>query len=86
MSSFVAPILSNHLQTTNTSASVESLHFYSKSQIIPIYPESIWQVDQGIVQLTALSLDGEEGVVGWAGPGMCFGAWMHTWQTYQALG
>lgn len=62
-----------------------NLHFYSKGDAIPLKPEGVWQVCQGLVQLSTLYPAGEEGLLGWAGPSMCFGLWLTCLQTYRAI-
>ncbi|OKH25019.1 helix-turn-helix domain-containing protein [Chroogloeocystis siderophila] len=57
---------------------------YLKGELIPLNPQMIWQVHQGIVKLSTLSETGEEVVVGLAGPGMPFGVELTSLHTYQA--
>ncbi|PIG92611.1 PAS domain-containing protein [Gloeocapsopsis sp. IPPAS B-1203] len=59
-------------------------YVYLKGELIPLKPQMIWQVDQGIVKLSTLSETGEEVVVGLAGPGMPFGVELTSLHTYQA--
>ncbi len=61
-----------------------SKHSYLKGEIIPLKPENIWQVCQGIVKLSTMSENGEEVLVGLAGPLMAFGSDLTSLQTYQA--
>ncbi|MEZ2226208.1 MULTISPECIES: Crp/Fnr family transcriptional regulator [unclassified Microcoleus] len=61
-----------------------NLHFYAKGETIPLMSQGLWQVCQGLVQLTTLYPSGEEGLLGWAGPSMCFGLWLTSLQTYRA--
>lgn len=60
------------------------LHFYEKGDAIPLMASGLWQVCQGLVQLSTLYPTGEEGLLGWAGPGMCFGLGLTCLQTYRA--
>ncbi len=60
------------------------LHFYGKGATVPLIPQGIWQVCQGLVQLSTLYPTGDEGLLGWVGPSMCFGLWLTCLQTYQA--
>lgn len=60
------------------------LHFYKKGETIPSLHDGVWQVCKGIVQLSTLYPNGEEGLLGWVGPSMCFGPWFTFLQTYQA--
>jgi CRP-like cAMP-binding protein len=67
----------------NTGAT-RNLHFYAKGETIPLISQGIWRVCQGLVQLSTLYPTGEEGLLGWAGPSMCFGLWLTSLQTYRA--
>jgi CRP-like cAMP-binding protein len=60
------------------------LHFFGKGQIIPLLPQGIWQVHQGLIQLTMLSASGDEVLLGWAGEGHFFGLWLTILQAYNA--
>lgn len=59
-------------------------YVYLKGELIPLKPQTIWQVCQGIVKLSTLSETGEEVLVGLAGSGMPFGTDLTSLQTYQA--
>jgi CRP-like cAMP-binding protein len=61
-----------------------NLHFYAKAETVPLMSQGIWQVCQGLVQLSTLYPTGEEGLLGWVGPSMCFGLWLTSLQTYRA--
>jgi CRP-like cAMP-binding protein len=61
------------------------LHFYRKGESIPLLSQGIWQVCQGLVQLTTLYPTGEYGLLGWSGPSMCFGLSLTHLQTYYAV-
>ncbi|NJK70414.1 MAG: Crp/Fnr family transcriptional regulator [Microcoleus sp. CSU_2_2] len=67
----------------NTGAT-RNLHFYAKGETIPLMSQGIWRVCQGLVQLSTLYPTGEEGLLGWVGPSMCFGLWLTNLQTYRA--
>lgn len=60
------------------------LHRFSKGDLIPLPGQSLWQVRQGLVKLTTLSEQGEEIIVGLAGPSMPFSSGLSGLQTYQA--
>ncbi len=60
------------------------LHFYHKGETIPLMSQGIWQICQGLVRLSNLYSVGEEGILGWAGPSMCFGSCFSYLQTYRA--
>jgi CRP-like cAMP-binding protein len=60
------------------------LHFYAKGETIPLVSQGVWQVCQGLVQLSTLCQNGEEVCVGWAEPSTFFGQWFSILRTYQA--
>lgn len=60
------------------------LHKYPKGEIIPLNPLAIWYVHQGLVKLTTLCEADKEVLVGLAGAGMVFGAYLTSLQIYQA--
>lgn len=60
------------------------LHFYAKGEEIPLVSQGIWQVCQGIVQLSTLCHNGEEVWLGWAEPSVFFGQWFSLLPIYQA--
>ena len=60
------------------------LHFYQKGETIPLMSQGLWQICQGLVRLSTLYPVGEEGLLGWAGPSMCFGSCFSYLQTYRA--
>jgi CRP-like cAMP-binding protein len=76
---------SNSLLETDTAGRGQDhpLRFYSKGEVIPCV-QGIWQVYKGVVQLSTLYPNGEEGLLGWVGPSMCFGSTLTCLQTYQA--
>jgi PAS domain S-box-containing protein len=59
-------------------------HTYLKGELIPIKPQAIWQICQGIVKLSTVCENGEEVLVGLIGADMLFGAELTSLQTYQA--
>lgn len=60
-------------------------HIFLKGEIIPLKPQIIWQVCQGVVKLTTMSESGEEVLVGLAGPALPFGSDLTSLHTYQAI-
>ncbi|MDJ0844162.1 Crp/Fnr family transcriptional regulator [Crocosphaera sp.] len=62
------------------------LHFYERSETIPLITEGIWQVYRGIAQLSQLSPQGEEILLGWAQPGTFFGSCLTYIDSYQVKG
>jgi CRP-like cAMP-binding protein len=66
------------------STEVRRLHFYAKGQKIPLVSQGVWQVSQGLVQLSNLCENGEEVWLGWAEPSTLFGNWFSLLTAYQA--
>lgn len=58
---------------------------YCKGEVVPLHPQTIWFVVQGIVKLTTLSEHGEDVLVGVVAPSMVFGSNLTALQTYQAV-
>lgn len=67
-----------------TPSSDRRKYVYLKGELIPLKPQVLWQVCQGLVKLSTLSETGEEVVVGLAGSGMPFGVDLTSLHTYQA--
>jgi CRP-like cAMP-binding protein len=61
------------------------LHFYAKGEEIPLVTQGVWQVCQGLVQLSTLCQNGEEVWLGWAEPSTFFGQWFSLLRSYQAI-
>ena len=81
----MAPTYRAILETNQYNADTERhLHFYHKGETIPLMSQSIWQICQGLVRLSTLYPVGEEGLLGWAGPSMCFGSCFSYLHTYRA--
>ncbi|MEC4812845.1 MAG: PAS domain S-box protein [Scytonema sp. PMC 1069.18] len=59
-------------------------HKYSKAETIPLNPNTIWYVHQGLVKLSTHCETGEEVLIGLAGEDMVFGSSMTALHTYQA--
>lgn len=57
---------------------------YLKGEIIPITPQTIWQVCQGVVKLSTTCENGSQVLVGLVSSGMVFGADLTALPTYQA--
>lgn len=62
------------------------LHFYERGETIPLVTEGVWQVYRGVAQLSQLSPQGEEILLGWAQPGTFFGSWLTCVDSYQVKG
>lgn len=60
------------------------LHHYHKGEIIPLEPQTLWQVHSGLVKLTAFANNGQEVLVGLAGQSAPFGASLTTMPLYEA--
>lgn len=61
------------------------LYFHTKGDEIPLFPEGVWQVTQGLVQLSANYEDGEQVLFGWASTGAWFGTHGVDALDYQAI-
>jgi CRP-like cAMP-binding protein len=61
------------------------LYFHAKGDDIPLFPEGVWQVTQGLVQLSANYEDGEQVLFGWASAGAWFGTQVSNVLDYQAI-
>ncbi|AFY93809.1 Crp/Fnr family transcriptional regulator [Chamaesiphon minutus] len=61
------------------------LYFHTKGDEIPLFPEGVWQVTQGLVQLSANYEDGEQVLFGWAAAGAWFGTQESATLDYQAI-
>lgn len=61
------------------------LHFYAKGEEIPLVSQGVWQVCQGLVQLSTLYPNGEQVWLGWAEPSTFFGQWFSLLRSYQAI-
>ena len=59
-------------------------HVYAKGEVIPLEPQTICLVRQGLVKLSTMNETGDEVVVGLAGPSVPFGSGMTALPTYQA--
>jgi len=59
-------------------------HFFTKGENISLSRQSIWLVCQGVVKLSTVCENGEEVIVGLAGPQMPFGSSFTSLQIYQA--
>ncbi len=61
------------------------LQAYHAGEVIPLNPQSVWFISQGLVKLSTFSQEGEEVLVGLAGPSTSFGPGLTSLQTYQAV-
>lgn len=60
------------------------LELYHKGEMIPFEPETIWQVQTGMVKLTTFLVNGQETVIGLAGAAAPFGASLTALPLYEA--
>ena len=51
----------------------QALHFYDKGEVIPLQANGCWQIYRGILQVSQLTDNGEEILVGWAQAGSFVG-------------
>jgi CRP-like cAMP-binding protein len=75
----------NHYSSQSPSLLNKRLYFHRKGDDIPLFPEGVWQVDRGLVQLTANYDDGEQVIFGWADGGSWFGTQGSEILDYQAI-
>lgn len=80
----MVPTLTTILPHSSLSREERRLHFYGKGETIPAVSQGVWRVCEGIVQLSTFYPSGEEGLLGWVGPSMCFSLWLTGLETYQA--
>lgn len=74
------------LQKKNYEADVEfPAHLYTKGEVIPVKPQTIWLVQKGLVKLSTFSEQGEEILIGLIGSSMPFGPDLTSLSTYQAV-
>lgn len=78
-----APTLAQQ-ETDNDVTTVFPKQVYLKGETIPLNPQSIWLVRQGVVKLTTISETGEQVLLGLAGPSMPFGSALTALEVYQA--
>lgn len=59
--------------------------FYAQGELIPLNPQTLWYVDQGLVKLTTLTDQNQEVLIGLIGSGMPFGAYLTSLPLYEAI-
>jgi CRP-like cAMP-binding protein len=74
-----------YIQPDRLAALDRQLYHHTKGEEIPLFPEGVWQVTQGLVQLNANYEDGEQVLFGWAGTGAWFGGQGSDNLDYQAV-
>jgi CRP-like cAMP-binding protein len=85
MLSIVHSTEQNYLPSKPLSAIDKRLYFHRRGDEIPLFAEGWWQIDRGLVQLTANYDDGEQVIFGWASDGHWFGYRGSEIIDYQAL-
>jgi len=58
--------------------------FFPRHELLPLEGDGLWQVSQGVVQLSTSQSNGDEVLVGLAGPGMPLGMPLTGLVSYQA--
>jgi CRP-like cAMP-binding protein len=58
--------------------------FFPRNELLPLEGDGLWQVSQGVVQLSTAQSNGDEVLVGLAGPGMPLGMPLTGLVSYQA--
>ncbi|MEN9233317.1 MAG: Crp/Fnr family transcriptional regulator [Gloeomargarita sp. DG02_4_bins_56] len=58
--------------------------FFARGELLPLEGDGLWQVGQGVVQLSTAQSNGDEVLVGLAGPGMPLGMPLTGLVSYQA--
>ena len=61
------------------------LQFYEKGEEISIFDPGVWQVYRGVVQLSRISHDGKEIILGWVTSNTAFGSWLDDSPNYRAV-
>lgn len=64
---------------------VRRSHFFAKGEEIPLVSQGVWQVNQGLVQLSTIGENGEEVWLGWAERATFFGQCFSWLQSYHAI-
>jgi CRP-like cAMP-binding protein len=75
----------SHQQHQQPAVLNQRLYFHAKGDEIPLFSEGVWQVTQGLVQLSANYEDGEQVLFGWAATGAWFGTQGADTLDYQAI-
>ncbi|MGK7931049.1 MAG: Crp/Fnr family transcriptional regulator [Microcystaceae cyanobacterium] len=70
--------------SVESSTEERDLKFYDRSDIVPLLNNGVWQVCRGIVQLSQISLSGDEIILGWAQQNTFFGQWLSHIDAYHA--
>jgi CRP-like cAMP-binding protein len=73
------------LFTPPVTAQQTSKSVFRRGQIIPLYPNTIWQIDQGILQLRTQNDQGDITILGWLQQGSFWGKLMTQLETVEAI-
>ncbi|MFZ9739805.1 MAG: Crp/Fnr family transcriptional regulator [Prochlorotrichaceae cyanobacterium] len=79
------PAASDLRQRLEVAYQDHALQSYSAGQVIPLQDQEIFVVSRGVVILNTIYPTGEEGLLGFAGPGTPFGYPLSRVDPYQAL-
>lgn len=86
MSRIATPIRSTEtFFTPPVTAKQTATSFFRRGQIIPLYPNTIWQIDRGILQLRTQNDQGDITVLGWLQAGGFWGKFMTQLETVEAI-
>ncbi|WP_199320326.1 PAS domain-containing protein [Leptolyngbya sp. FACHB-261] len=72
------------LAEPNNADSDRMVQSYVRGEVIPLVPQSVWQIRQGLVKLTTVSARGEEVLIGLVGSSMPFGPDLTALPVFQA--
>ncbi|APB32965.1 transcriptional regulator, Crp/Fnr family protein [Gloeomargarita lithophora Alchichica-D10] len=74
-------LVGSHLELTGK---LRQGRFFPRHELLPLEGDGLWQVGQGVVQLSTAQSNGDEVLVGLAGPGMPLGMPLTGLVSYQA--
>ncbi len=78
-------LLQDELTRSNAEIATELLlQSYEKGEEIPLFEPGFWQVVRGVVQLSEISPDGDEIILGWATANNSFGSFGGNETNYRA--
>ncbi len=78
-------LLQDELKRSNAEIATELLlQFYEKGEEIPLFEPGFWQVVRGVVQLSEISPDGDEIILGWVTANNSFGDFVPERTNYRA--
>ncbi|NJN74512.1 MAG: Crp/Fnr family transcriptional regulator [Limnothrix sp. RL_2_0] len=71
--------------TPPVTAQQTATSFFRRGQIIPLYPNTIWQIERGILQLRTQNDQGDITVLGWLQAGGFWGDFLTQLETVEAI-